>query len=257
MIYEADGVEASVGPKSLASRSYYARLTQALVTAITAPMAEGRLYEIDMRLRPSGNQGPVATSLTSFESYQRDDAWVWEHLALTRARVVTGAPEVAQDVEDLRVQILSTSRDKKQILSDVQEMRARINAAKASPSPWDAKIGTGRMQDIELFAQACVLIKGGVIRQTARAIRASDILTTSEKRALTDAYSLVFALQIGSKLVSDTALNPERLGADGCRFLARLTGMSDMSMLMSELEARTEHAAQIIEATMQTAEAIK
>jgi [glutamine synthetase] adenylyltransferase / [glutamine synthetase]-adenylyl-L-tyrosine phosphorylase len=73
-----------------ASRAYYARLTQALVTALTAPMAEGRLYEADMRLRPSGRQGPVATSITSFETYQREEAWTWEHLALTRARLVTG-----------------------------------------------------------------------------------------------------------------------------------------------------------------------
>ncbi|HSG54782.1 MAG TPA: glutamine-synthetase adenylyltransferase, partial [Paracoccaceae bacterium] len=90
VIYDADGVENSDGRRPLAARPYYARLTQAMVTALTAPMAEGKLYEVDMRLRPSGTQGPVATSLTSFRDYQMNEAWIWEHLALTRARAVAG-----------------------------------------------------------------------------------------------------------------------------------------------------------------------
>ena len=90
VIYDAAGVDQSEGRRPLMSRLYYSRLTQAMITALTAPMAEGRLYEVDMRLRPSGNQGPVATGWASFREYQRSDAWVWEHLALTRARVIAG-----------------------------------------------------------------------------------------------------------------------------------------------------------------------
>ncbi len=81
VIYDADGVDASDGPRPLAARPYYARLTQAMVTALSAPTAEGRLYEVDMRLRPSGRQGPVATSIDSFGTYQMTEAWTWEHLA--------------------------------------------------------------------------------------------------------------------------------------------------------------------------------
>src|SRR5210317_805597 len=90
VIYDAMGVEASDGKRPLAARIYYARLTQALITAMTAPMAEGRVYEVDMRLRPSGNKGPVATSWDAFQSYQMGEAWIWEHLALSRARVIAG-----------------------------------------------------------------------------------------------------------------------------------------------------------------------
>ena len=90
VIYDADGVDTSHGRRPLPARTYYARLTQALITAMTAPMSEGRLYEMDMRLRPSGNKGPVATSWTSFQDYQRNEAWVWEHLALTRAAAIVG-----------------------------------------------------------------------------------------------------------------------------------------------------------------------
>src|SRR5690606_38377421 len=109
VIYDADGVDGSDGPRPLAARPYYSRLTQAMITAVSAPTAEGRLYEVDMRLRPSGRQGPVATSVQSFESYQMTEAWTWEHLALTRARVVAmagdHAPDLADQVEALRLSV--------------------------------------------------------------------------------------------------------------------------------------------------------
>ena len=91
VIYDPLDEEMSEGKRALATRPYYARLTQALITALTAPMAQGRLYEVDMRLRPSGSKGPVATSWSSFTHYRQNEAWVWEHLALTRARGVAGA----------------------------------------------------------------------------------------------------------------------------------------------------------------------
>ncbi|MCT4608764.1 MAG: glutamine-synthetase adenylyltransferase [Pelagimonas sp.] len=246
VIYDADGVEYSEGKKSLASRTYYARLTQAMVTAVTAPMSEGRLYEIDMRLRPSGNQGPVATSWSAFQDYQSNDAWVWEHLALTRARVVAGASELAQDVEAFREDLLARPSDQTRVLRDVAEMRQRIEEAKGGRGPWEPKIGAGRMQDIELIAQSASLIKGRGIRQTPRALRAADWLDAEQKEALIAAYDLCWSLQIGSRLVSEEALQPETLGAGGCAFLERLTGVSGMDALLSELDQRTRRAAEII-----------
>ena len=79
----------------LGHSQYFNRLTQRLITAISAPTPEGMLYEVDMRLRPSGNAGPVATSLEGFAAYQKDKAWTWEHMALTRARIVSGPAELA------------------------------------------------------------------------------------------------------------------------------------------------------------------
>ena len=112
VIYDPADVEASDGKRPLAARLYYARLTQAMITAMTAPMSQGRLYEVDMRLRPSGNQGPVATSLASFESYQMTQAWVWEHLALTRADVIVGPKDLADDFVALRSNVLAKPRDR-------------------------------------------------------------------------------------------------------------------------------------------------
>ncbi|MFX6540583.1 hypothetical protein ABTG54_21285, partial [Acinetobacter baumannii] len=82
----------------LSPNEYYIKLTQRLTNAITAPMGDGRLYEVDMRLRPSGNAGPLATSLDAFLKYQTTDAWTWEHMALTRARVIGGDPDLAERV---------------------------------------------------------------------------------------------------------------------------------------------------------------
>ena len=90
VVYDAEGAEASAGKRPLAVSAYYARLTQALIAALSAPMAEGILYKVDMRLRPSGQPGPVATALPAFRRYQAEEAWTWEHMALTRARVIAG-----------------------------------------------------------------------------------------------------------------------------------------------------------------------
>ncbi|WP_094037196.1 glutamine-synthetase adenylyltransferase [Antarctobacter heliothermus] len=247
VIYDAEGVEASDGRKPLASRTYYARLTQALITAMTAPMAEGKLYEVDMRLRPSGNQGPVATSWASYQSYQRDEAWAWEHLALTRARVVAGPAALAEDVEALRQEVIARDRDAGGLRKSVAEMRARIAAAKAAGGPLDAKIGAGRLQDIELYAQTCALIAGRPLREAPRALRLADWLSKEDRTALVDAYELFWALQIGARLVSEEAIDPERLGTGGCAFLQRVTGASDMMALRSELEAKAQRAAEIID----------
>ena len=91
LLYDHDAdAEESDGEKPLAPSHYYTRMTQRLIAAVSAPTAEGVLYELDLRLRPSGNKGPVATHIDSFKKYQREDAWGWEHMALTRARTVAG-----------------------------------------------------------------------------------------------------------------------------------------------------------------------
>ena len=94
VIYDAEGAEASHGRRPLAPTVYYARLTQALISALSAPTAEGILYKVDMRLRPSGRQGPLATTLAAFRRYHAEDAWTWEHMALTRARIVAGPAQL-------------------------------------------------------------------------------------------------------------------------------------------------------------------
>src|SRR5262249_42573902 len=106
LLYDHDEeADESNGAKRLAPSHYFARLTQRLIAAVSAPTAEGVLYELDLRLRPSGNKGPVATHFDAFSKYQRSDAWTWEHMALTRARVVAGdadfAKSIAAEIDDI------------------------------------------------------------------------------------------------------------------------------------------------------------
>ncbi|APZ54209.1 GlnD PII-uridylyltransferase [Salipiger abyssi] len=256
MIYDPAGVEASEGRRPLPARQYYARLTQALITAMTAPMAEGKLYEVDMRLRPSGNQGPVATSLSSFTAYHRKEAWVWEHLALTRARVVAGPAELAGEVEALRAEILSAPPPRDKVLGELAGMRERIAAAKGQGDPWDPKIGRGRMQDIELLAQAGALLSGQAPRRTARGLTAAAREGWLEKAGadhLAATYRLCWSLQIGARLITEGALDPETVGAGGCTFLTRLTGTKSAAEMRTKLAEMTTRAAEIIDAALREA----
>jgi len=253
VIYDADGVEASDGRRPLAARPYYAQFTQALVTALSAPMSQGRLYEVDMRLRPSGTQGPVATSLASFKNYQMNEAWTWEHLALTRARPVTGAPELMAEVEGFRQEVLAAEKDKAVIGKDVQEMRARIAAAKAPDGPWDAKIGAGRLLDIELFSQTGALLAGSPRRAVTQGLQAGVAigwLSASDASDLASTYRLCWQVQLASKLLSGSTIAPVAIGAGGRAFLLRETGADDIEAVLRKLTDATEAAAETVTAAL-------
>ena len=250
VIYDSQGVETSDGKRPLAARLYYARLTQAMITAMTAPMSQGKLYEIDMRLRPSGNQGPVATSLSSFESYQVDEAWVWEHLALTRAAVIAGADGLAADVDALRERILALGRKRAEVMGQVAEMRRKIGAAKSSSGIWDAKIGTGRLQDIELFAQAGALLAGKGARDIADGLTAAHsvgVLAADDLPVLIEAYGKCWALQCASRLLSPTPLDSDALGQAGAAYLCRTLKCDTLEDLEAQMAQTYETAARIIE----------
>ena len=249
VIYDADGVDASEGPRPLASRQYYARLTQALVTALTAQMSEGQLYEVDMRLRPSGRQGPVATGLAGFRDYQMDEAWTWEHLALTRARPVAGSSDLAADVEAIRREVLAAKAGGAGIRADVAGMRARIFAAKAPDGAWEAKIGPGRLQDLELLAQMVTLMAADPARRVEAQLRAGQragFLTKEEEAALQSGYRFLWRLQAGGRLLSDRPLEMEALGEGGRAFLLRETGCEDLDGLSTRLADTVAAVAAIV-----------
>ena len=245
VIYDGAGQDMSEGRRPLATRAYYARLTQALVTALSAPTAEGRLYEVDMRLRPSGRQGPVATALTSFKTYQAEEAWTWEHLALTRARPVAGETVLGDEIEAFRRELLARRRDRAQTLKDVADMRARLAEARPGGLPLDAKAGPGRLQDIELFAETGALLTGSPKRhiadQLAAAGRAFD-LGGKETVLLDEAVALFWRVQAAARLVAgEGSVKSETTGAGAGSFLLRETGESTVEALehrLTDLSAR-------------------
>lgn len=249
VIYDPGSDDMSDGARPLPARAYYARLTQALITALTAPMAQGRLYEVDMRLRPSGNQGPVATSWASFQDYQKNEAWVWEHLALTRARVVAGAADLAADIETFRSALVATPPARVKVLAEVRDMRARIAAAKSPTGVWDAKTGPGRLQDIELVAQTGELLSGSSTRSVADGLQgavACGWLDVADAESLQRSYDLYWSVQMASRLLSGNAIDTGEMGDGGAAFLSRSAGYDTVLEVEAALEQNYVAAAAVI-----------
>ena len=257
VIYDGLDADGSIGPRPLSVRPYYARLTQALITALTAPMAEGRLYEVDMRLRPSGNQGPVATSWPAFQAYQTDEAWTWEHLALTRARSITGDAELAGDIEAFRTALIADKAARGPVLRAVAEMRTRLAEAKPPESRWDVKLGPGRLLDLELVAQAGNLLSGHGARDVASGLHgavATGWFDAAGGAALGAAYALCWKLQMVARLFGDGPLDPDRIGEAGAAFVLRETGDESLDALQRRLDEACRDAAQVIDAGLAATE---
>ncbi|MBM3604665.1 MAG: glutamine-synthetase adenylyltransferase [Alphaproteobacteria bacterium] len=257
VIYDADGSEGSEGPRPLGARPYYARLTQALVTALSALTAEGRLYEVDMRLRPSGRQGPVATSVQSFESYQLNEAWTWEHLALTRARPVAwlgrDGEALAGQIDGLRLKILQMRGGDSAVMPDLAAMRARLFAAKASGGIWDAKQGPGRLQDIDLVAQSCALRAADPARATLAQLRAgkrAGLLTPQAAETLASAWRALWRLHVAGRLLTNRTLDMDEIGRGGQEFLLHQVQDDSLEALEARLRLQIAEAAAEVENLM-------
>ncbi|MEX2454823.1 MAG: bifunctional [glutamine synthetase] adenylyltransferase/[glutamine synthetase]-adenylyl-L-tyrosine phosphorylase, partial [Rhodospirillaceae bacterium] len=151
-VYRSDD-GTSDGTKPLAAIPYYTRLGQRFLGALTSPTGEGTLYEVDMRLRPSGNAGPLATSLEAFLKYHQEAAWTWEKMALTRARIVVAGDAFGTALEDAIRALLAAPRDPAALLRDVAAMRARIERDRPPGGPWDVKSLRGGLIDIEFLVQ--------------------------------------------------------------------------------------------------------
>ena len=249
VIYDPAGAEASDGPRPLATRPYFARLTKAFVTALSASMTEGRLYEVDMRLRPSGRQGPVATSIDTFRAYQRNEAWTWEHLALTRARAVAGPAELAAELEEFRRELLAEKSAGATIAADVAEMRARLQAARPGGGALEAKDGAGRLQDIDLFAQMGALRAASPAQRTEAQLAAArrvGVISAEDEAMLSRAARLFWRVQAAQRLLADRVTVPEALGEGARDFLLREAGWQSVEALCAELAEAAGRASAII-----------
>ncbi len=152
-----DTANMSNGNTPLSAAHYFARLCQRLINALSAPTAEGRLYEVDMRLRPSGGKGPIAVSLEAFHKYHQESAQTWEHMAWTRARIVAAPETLAKDIYSVIQGFLARPRDARFLAHEVATMRARIDQEFHSKNIWDFKYVRGGMMDAEFITQFLLL----------------------------------------------------------------------------------------------------
>jgi [glutamine synthetase] adenylyltransferase / [glutamine synthetase]-adenylyl-L-tyrosine phosphorylase len=211
------GMDSSDGAKPLSPSLYFARLAQRLIAALTTATAAGTLYDVDMRLRPTGNKGPVAVSLKSFADYHATESWTWEHMALTRARLVAGSDALRERVESEVRRRLTQSREASAIITDARDMRARMAETFPGRNVWNLKYAPGGLVDIEFIAQTLQLVHGSsrpdiLDTNTIAALeklRAAEFLSAADADVLIEAARLQHALTQVLRIALDETPNIE------------------------------------------------
>lgn len=245
-LYEADdGVEESDGARPLATSQYFVRLAQRFINALTALTPEGRLYEIDMRLRPSGNKGPVSTTLPGWQKYYESDAWTWEHMAVTRARVVYGDPAFAERIEAAIRAIVCAPRDPTKLLVDVAEMRARTEREHPAQTLWSVKYLRGGLLDLEFLAQYHILrhartapsVIDGSTQGAFAKLAAAGNLGPALAQRLSEATRLMRQVQGMLRLIAAPAFDADSGTASLKAALATAGGRPDFDSLRAALVA--------------------
>ena len=243
-VYDApDDVLQSTGPKQIAVGQYYAQLSQRLIAALSAPTGSGRLYDVDMRLRPSGNAGPIAVSLARFQEYHHASAWTWEHMALTRARVVASLGTIANGLQDAVTAALSKERDPDQLVVEVDNMRDRVRREFGSDDPWDVKQRPGGMVDLEFTTQYLQLRHStehpGCLSQSvigaADALESIGAVDTEQADLIRNAQKLWHAVQAILRLSVVGRFDPDTASADQRAALTRATGAIDFAALVEQM----------------------
>jgi glutamate-ammonia-ligase adenylyltransferase len=229
----------SDGARSLHGAHYFARFTQRLISAFTTRTNYGVLYDVDMRLRPSGRAGPVASHIKSFAEYQEREAWTWEHMALTRARVISASSGFRAEIERIIRGVLTRSRDAAAVGVDVAEMRRAVALEKGEDDVWDLKYAAGGMVDIDFIAQYLQLVHAAekpdildvstlhVLDNAARL----GVLPQSAAEVLRSATRLYHDLTQILRLCVSDRFKPETSGEDLQRILARAGDAPDFSSL--------------------------
>jgi [glutamine synthetase] adenylyltransferase / [glutamine synthetase]-adenylyl-L-tyrosine phosphorylase len=242
VIYDSEeGAGESDGRRPLAPTQYYARLTQRLVAALSAPTAEGVAYPVDLRLRPSGRAGPLATHERTFERYQSEEAWTWEHMALARARCVAGDASLSDEVEAIIERVLAAPRDPRQVGEAVRDMRAKIQAER-SGGRWDLKLARGGLVDVEFAAQFALLTglprqAGEPVAETLRRAAEAGAIGREDGEALARAGRLQGAMMQGLRAAEDRPFRPEQASAGLKAFLVQVAEMAEQGAAPGDEDA--------------------
>ncbi|MEL6201376.1 MAG: bifunctional [glutamine synthetase] adenylyltransferase/[glutamine synthetase]-adenylyl-L-tyrosine phosphorylase [Pseudomonadota bacterium] len=245
-----DALEESDGAKPLAASTYYARLTQRIIAALSAPTAEGVLYEVDMRLRPSGNKGPLASSFDAFQRYQRNEAWTWEHQALTRARPIFGEAELMMKVRNCIDQVLNIERDVEKLKDDIVSMRQRLLREKPAYGPFDLKNIVGGLTDLEFLAQFMYLSSLRKLKLDGAGARdilswlGDVVLGADETAELIAAHHDLNTVLHLSRLCTSSGLDPAQMPAGLVDIICQMLNEPSLAHVQERLTSRQMRVAE-------------
>jgi glutamate-ammonia-ligase adenylyltransferase len=220
----------SDGPKPLRATDYFNRLAPRVTAALSVPTAAGPLYDVDTRLRPSGQDGLLAISLPSFAEYQQERAWTWEHMALTRARPIYGSAEARASLRRIVEGTLLMPRDRAKLLSDATKMRSEMARHKPPNGPFDIKLGDGGLVDLEFAVHTLQLRHGTALHPqldlAVSALVEEDLIPAEA----IEAHRLLTRMLVTMRLVSPTSSEPR----PGSRELvAKACGLPDWQSLLA------------------------
>ena len=262
LLYDHDeGAGDSDGSKPIDPNRYFTRLTQRMIAALSAPTSEGVLYEVDMRLRPSGNKGPVATRIRAFEKYQHKEGWTWEHMALSRARLVAGDDSLIREAETIIDGIVTLPRDRRKIAADIREMRDLIENEKPARDHWDVKLMAGGLVDIEFIAQYLALMAAsdGIACEgrdpgTEETLRrfGPDVLKADALETVVAALRLYSDIAQMVRLCIDGPLEPKEAPAGLRELLCRAGEVPDFKLLEAEVKRRAQAVRKIFRSVLAT-----
>lgn len=234
LLFTGDHLAESDGPRSLGATQYFNRLAQRVIAAMSVATASGALYEIDTRLRPSGADGLLCASVKSFDQYQRENAWTWEHMALTRARVLFGSAGARTHVAKIIHDVLHTKRDIQKLRHDIATMRKDMAAHKPPKGALDVKLLPGGLVDMEFIIHALQLeTHDGMRPQLGPAIDA--LVAAGHLQAdFAKAFALMARLLVMVRLIApDCATPPEAAQV----LIAHSLGFDDWDGLTHALRA--------------------
>ena len=245
VLYASEPDAMSDGEKPLMASEYFARLTQRLIAALSAPMRNGILYEIDVRLRPSGKKGPVAVSIEGFIDYQSTEAEVWEHMALSRARGLVGDAPLLERIEAVLAGIVTIRREPLVIRKAVAEMRGLMASEKPGRDAFDVKDWPGGLVDCEFIAQTLTLVHAAdhpslVVHNTGAILAEASrlgLLDATDAEAIAEGWRLQSRLSQALRLFISEAFDEKSSSPVFRRRLASLLDYPDFIHLKSDLLA--------------------